>query len=328
MAKTVSAAFEEFKTLIEPSPEERKKIITRHEYIRNNISEFITLDKNNSSFLSGSYIRSTQITPVNDVDIVLVLDKDTYYDKYKTEIVKLLEHIKRMLKKLGNYQTTEMRKQTHSIGMLLRHGAKVDIVPAFLKNSEENIYEILDKDKNCYIETAPQNHKELISNYNKEINNFIPVVKMLKNWKNTINNQLINDKFKIKSFHLELLAINAINNSFSGYRDGIIQFFQNAEQLTLKKLEDPLGISGDISSYLSSEQKKTLNEKIEAINEKINKLRDYESKGEHQKAISGWRQILGHPFPDKEKSTSQNNQTQEKRETKHPKHGKNYIFGK
>ena len=118
---------------------------------------------------------------------------------------------------------------------------------------------------------------------------------MAKIWKKKLAIQS-DKKLKIKSFHLEMMALKAIKKPFSGFRDGIIQLFSNLENLILNELEDPIGLSGDISSYLDDSEKKAIYEKIKEINEQIPELIELQ-KNKPQEAIKGWNKIFGAPFP-------------------------------
>lgn len=322
MARTVNIAFNEFAKAIEPNDNEKKQIMDRHEKIRGEIGDFIKLDKRLPHFLTGSYKRKTLIHPANDVDVMLVLDREAYWDKFNDAPRKLLEFMKRQLKKI--YGQTEMRIQTHSIGLLFRNGPTVDIVPGFMINEEKRIFQIPNKEFEEYIKTSPDQHQELISEHNKKYSNFIKIVKMIKIWKKKLKQSSMN-QLKLKSFHIEILAMKSINKN-TNYRDGVILFFEQAESLIKEKLMDPINLSGDISSYLDRNQKEELSEIIGIINKKIKNLIELEDdEGKHQDAISGWRGIFGHPFPKRVENIK--NQGYSGTSTEFPEKGDPYTFG-
>ncbi len=322
MVRTVNIAFNEFASVIEPKKNEIDKIINRHSTIRSEIGNNIKLDKNLPHFLSGSYKRSTLIHPANDVDVMLVLDREEYWEQFGENSRKLLEFMKRQLKKI--YRNTTMRIQTHSIALLFTKGPKVDVVPGFLLDEEAKIFQIPDKEFEGYIRTSPHQHQELITSHNNKYPNFIRIVKMIKIWKRKITKSN-NNHLKLKSFHIEMLALKAINKNTSNYRDGVILFFKRAEDLIKEKLIDPINLSGDISSYLSEQNKKDLSELMKEVNEKIVTLVDLENQGKHQDAISGWRGIFGHPFP--KKIVYKEIKNQSRISTDFPEKGDKYTFG-
>lgn len=317
MSNTVAMAFDEFSALIEPTENEIEKLKNRHQKVREEIGNSLILDKQIQSFLTGSYKRKTLVNPANDVDLMLVLDKDEYWEKFKNEPRKLLEMVKRKLKKISQYQNTTMRIQTHSIGIKFADKKDVDVVPAFIKNYEERIFLIPNHKLNRFVVTSPKQHQNLISNHNKKFPNFTKIIKMLKIWKKKLARQSDND-LRIKSFHLEMLGIKGINKGFSGYKDGVILLFSRIEKLIVNKLEDPIGLSGDISDYLDSSQKHAIQKEIIAINENIKQLLVIE-KEDAQKAIKGWNEIFGFPFPKSEPKMKKKKNP--KKDTNLPKQG-------
>ena len=320
MVSTVNQAFNDFLKDIEPNDTEKEKIIKRHQYIRESLRGKIKNDNKKPDFLSGSYARHTQIRPINDVDIMVTFDRNEYWDKYGNNPQLFLSFLKRKLREI--YPNSDLRTQTHSIGLTFSEVPNVDVVPAFIIDYKQDIYQIPDKDFTRFKETSPPKHQELISDNNKNLNQkFIPIIKTLKKWRQ-------NNNINFKSFHLEIFCINIFKNPFGNYQDGLKIFFNNAPTKILENCYDPLGISGIIDDYLSTEEKIDLSRILKTTSILVNKASKLERDGRQQEAIKQWYQILGDPFPKPiMKSASITGSSKSRKRTKFPPEGRNPRFG-
>jgi len=317
MATTVSNAFAEFSKNIEPTQNEIDRMIRRHQYIREKLRNKIYNDPRKLDFLSGSYKRHTQIRPINDVDIMIVLDYERYWQDFGMNPLKLLRFLKKILGE--TYPSVEMRIQTHSIGLEFKEIPEVDIVPSFLINEKEEIYIIPDKEFSVYIKTSPVKHEKIISDHNKKLKQkFIPLIKILKKWRD-------NNNINFKSFHLEVFSMSILTKQFQNFQGILPYYFENASKVILNTCNDPASLSGDISNYLSEFDKLKLSKKFSETSIFCKNLIELERNGKHQKAIEGWHRILGDPFPKPILTTSSSYKGG--KATKFPPEGKNYTFG-
>ncbi len=320
MTSTVNQAFNDFLKEIEPNDSEKEKIIKRHQYIRESLRGIIKNDNRKPDFLTGSYARHTQIRPINDIDIMVTFDRDEYWVKYGNKPQLFLSYLKRKLREV--YPNSDIRTQTHSIGLDFNEAPNVDVVPAFIINYEEQIYQIPDRKFTRFIRTSPPRHQELISNFNARLNQkFIPVIKILKKWRQT-------NKINLKSFHLEVFCMDIFNAPFGNFQDGVKIFFNNAATKIMEKCIDPIGISGELDDYLSVEEKIKLSKLFSEMANFVNKAIELESRGLHQDSIDQWHQILGSPFPKPIfQSVSISGSSKSKKKTNFPPEGRNPRFG-
>jgi len=317
MAKTVSSAINEFLKEIEPTESDREKIIKRHEYIRKTLRGKIRNDGRKPDFLSGSYARHTQIRPVNDVDIMVIFDQEEYWDRFKSNTNEFLSFVENLLQE--TYPNSEIRIQSHSIGIKFKEIPDVDIVPSFLIDFDKEIYLIPNYDNNIYVNTSPPTHQALISKHNKHLDQkFIPLIKLIKKWRD-------NNDVKFKSFHLEVFIMENVNKPFIKYQEALLTFFKSAKDEIFNDCIDPAGLSGNLAYYLTERQKEELSRFFTSISAHIEKLINLENEGKHQEAISGWRKIFSHPFPHPE--TISIGSGIKKKTTKFPRKGYSPRFG-
>jgi len=249
-------------------------------------------DEETYSFLTGSYSRNTAIRPPKDVDFFIVLNDKKYGDLKPSELLNLLE---KLLKEIFPDKT--VFQQTHSATIEYDEEFGIDIIPAFEINSE--LYKIphVSDNSDTWLESNPKVHGEKLTEANDSTSGLlVPIVKLLKAWKR--------DKCSyVKSFHLELLAIEILGNSeIESYSTGLNLFFDNANNyLEDVCICDPANSSNFVDDYLTDDERKNLKYliKTEAIVAK-NAI-DFENNGETDKAIKEWDKIFTFN-PEKKKS--------------------------
>ena len=126
------------------------------------------------SFLSGSYSRSTLVSPLNeaDIDIFIIMHRDYYNSNGQAN---LLDKIKRTL--LKTYTKTPKISRNGQAVTITFDDFIVDVVPAF--NREGGGYLIPDSINSKWIATNPKEHINFISEQNQKHNGMlIPLIKM------------------------------------------------------------------------------------------------------------------------------------------------------
>lgn len=291
MATTISTSFQKLKDSLEITDNQGSAVSIRQKNIRNAVSsEMKMLD----SFLTGSYSRSTMIAPLTkaDVDIFLVLDSK-YFHHYNNGQnggqAGLLDFVKRVLKK--TYPTTPDISRNGQAVTIRFSDFIVDVIPGF--NRQGGGYLIPNSINNSWISTDPKKHVEIVANSNKlHDGNFVPLIKMIKAW-NKNNNKYFN------SFHLEVLALEILNNiTISDFPSGVRYFFDKGKTLISKKNLDPAGYGGDVGGYINTQEK--IDEavaKFQLAYERAIKAEDYARHGYIKDAVDMWTKIFGDYFP-------------------------------
>ena len=201
----------------------------------------------------------------------------------------LLDLVKRTLRK--TYPKTPDISRNGQAVTIQFTDFMVDVVPAFSRKGGG--YLIPNSISQSWISTDPKKHVGIMSAANDEHDeDLVPLIKMIKGW-----NRTIHDYFR--SFHLEVMALHILNSvKISDYPSGVRYFFDKGRSYVKQKNPDPAGYSGDVGSYLNTQQK--VNDAVsrfETAYNRAKKAEEYEQVGYTEYAINEWRKIFGDYFP-------------------------------
>jgi len=285
MATTITSGFNKLKENLEITSLQSSTVSTRQRNVREAIESEMTVL---SSFLTGSYQRSTMIAPLGEADVDVFVVMDSKY--YETDgQASLLDKVKRVLRQ--TYPDTPSISRNGQAVTITFTDFKVDVVPGFYRNGGG--YLIPDSVLKRWIETDPTKHVELSSQTNKAHGgDFVPLVKMLKGW-NRKNGAAL------RSFHLETLARQVMSGvTISSYPSGVRYFFDNARNWIKVKLYDPAGYGGDIGAYLNTTTKMDdAISRLKSAYDRAKAAEDYETEGKTEKAFERWRMVFDSYFP-------------------------------
>ena len=299
MATTISQAFNEFKSKLELSKSFQEKITTHHKAIRDWIESY---DPKIETKLIGSLQRKTRIQPRSndtfDIDILVILGKfhRIATDGSGVSPSDAIDKVYEIIKEHGTYKKMDPSKDYPTVYIEYSDGTKVELVPAykdFIYEPKGQGYRI----PKSYHELTSADYDydaEYISKKNEETGGYlIPTIKMLKAAKRNLFP-------KMKSYHLEVLAVNIIPNIVAylknkGYSISfpflVYSFFYIAKDKILKPVKIQGSKSPNADSY--SIDKNLLAEKFGEICNDCNSL----IKLDGRKAIKGWKKLFGEPFP-------------------------------
>lgn len=292
MATTISQSFLKMKQNLEISDLQVTTVSTRQQNIRRVIEADIKLI-DPFSFLTGSYSRQTLIAPLKeaDVDIFFVLDPKYYhhYNRQNGNQAGLLDCVKRTL--LKTYTKTPDISRNGQAVTIRFDDFVVDVVPGFKRKGGGFL--IPNSVNQSWISTDPNKHVVIMSAANKAHNSdLIPLIKMIKAW-NKNNNKYFS------SFHLEVIALEALNNvTISDFSSGARYFFNKGRTLVAQKNLDPAGYGGDVGSYINTQEKiQEAVAKFQLAYDRAVKAEDYATRGYIKDAVDMWIKIFGDYFP-------------------------------
>lgn len=163
--------------------------------------------KTANAFLIGSWAKNTNTRPPRDVDLYFVLPYAVYerFERYSSgKQSALLQEVKAKL--LGTYSTSTIKGD----GPVVYAGFgsyKIEIVPAFALAKDRTYYVCDTKNGGSYKFTKPLHELDAINLADAQnASNVRPLIRMLKAWQSCCS-------VPIKSFHLELLASEFLNQS-------------------------------------------------------------------------------------------------------------------
>lgn len=160
-----------------------------------------------NSFVVGSWGKNTAIRPPRDIDLYFKLPEEVYYrfNTYSNNKQSAwLQEVKIILQK--TYPTTTSIRGDGPVVVVGFGSQSIEVVPAFALNN--NGYWVCDtKSGGSYKETHPWAEIAYIDQSDKRnAYNLRPIIRMLKAWQT-------NCSVPIKSFHLELLAVEFLEQS-------------------------------------------------------------------------------------------------------------------
>ena len=284
MAKTIHEAFRILRSNLEITDLQEKTVSTRQNAIRNVLDkDFTVLD----SFLTGSYRRSTMISPLKDadVDIFIVLDPKYFAPDGQEQ---LLRKVRNSLLKTYT-KTPKIRSDGHAVTITFTD-FKVDVVPGFRRKGGGFL--IPETISPRWIPTDPKRHVEVWIEANKVHNgDLIPLLKMLKGWNASRN--------LLKSFHLEALALAVLTDvTISDFPSGIRYFFDKARPKIRSKLADPAGYSDDIAQHINTtEQMDAIVSRMDWAFARAQEAEQLAAAGKIKEAMAKWSKLMPSHFP-------------------------------
>lgn len=153
-------------------------------------------------YLIGSYARDTAVSPIDDVDVLVVVDPKGWPRHFfgsKPEPDKILQSFARAIR--YRYPNSSVHIQRRSVCLTLNH-LYIDVVPAIELGSDGDLIQIPDADSDEWITSAPKRHTAIATEINRRNGGrFKPIVKLLKYW-----NHQLPQTTRLNSFAIETLA--------------------------------------------------------------------------------------------------------------------------
>jgi hypothetical protein len=290
MPFTVPESFSQLRSNLEISFPQATTVSTRQQNVRATIANGFSIVED---FLTGSYIRSTMISPLKEADVdVFVALAPSYYHHYNGQNGGqrgLLDYMRRTL--LKTYTTTPDISRNGQAVTIRFSDFVVDVVVGFQRQGGG--YLIANAINNQWLETDPKKHVEIMAAANKvHAGTLVPIIKMLKSWNKS-------HSYLLRSFHIEVLALEVFKNvTITDYPSGIRFFFDRAQAKVAGKNLDPAGFGDDIGRYINTQEK--VNEIITRLQTGFKQAVEAEkfaARGDTINAIAQWRKIMPIHFP-------------------------------
>lgn len=229
---------------VEPTATQRKSAARSQNSLREILCNSSFGTRIVDTYLSGSYARDTAVRPLDDVDIVVVVDPrawETGWFSTTPDPSKVLGSFANAIRRC--YPDSSVHMQTRSVGLKLYH-LDIDVIPAI--DIGGDLLKIPDRSKGNWIKSAPRRHTELATQVNNmREGKFKPLVKLLKTWNNNLPSTA-----HVRSFLIETMAIRVFSHAtFNSLEDGLLRFFDFLTAFTndscIFKWNDKFGISFD-----------------------------------------------------------------------------------
>jgi len=284
MAKSISAGFDQLRANLEITGLQASTVSTRQENVRAAVAGGLDVL---TSFLSGSYKRSTMIAPLasSDIDIFVILDPK-YYSEYKP--AGLLDKARNIL--LKTYPKTPKISRNGQAVTITFTDFTVDVVPGFYRKGGG--YLIPNSISDVWLETDPTVHDAKLSAANQvHDGDLVPLIKMIKGW-----NRIINDAFV--GFYLELMTQEILKGvKISDFSSGARFVFDKGREKIRFLMPDPAGLGSNVKGL---DGVTTVDEAVRRFTTAYDRARKAEhlaAVGYTDSAIAEWRKIFGDYFP-------------------------------
>ena len=206
---------------IEPSQAQKDGAIRSHNYLRDILCTGQMASRIIDHYLSGSYSRDTAIKPLDDVDVIFVIDLSKWtssllgFPPPETVLTSFANAIR------YRYPVSSVYGQRRSVRLELYH-LNIDVVPAINADSRGDFIWIPNKDSSNWIKSSPKKHAENATEVNKlQEGKFKPLVKLLKLWNGNLPSTA-----NFKSFAIETIAVRVFRTiRFQSLEEGLLQFF-------------------------------------------------------------------------------------------------------
>jgi len=269
-------------------------------------------------FLSGSYARGTKIAPLNDIDVMMVLDgsglceirnglitnaevRGARHGSPATSLhidarglvdsKKILEVFRDVLNE--TYPDSQIKKDGQAINVWLEsYGLGLDIVPCFhivpRDGSRDYYYIPTGGESTGWMSTNPKIDKELCDNLNDlHGKKMKPIIKLIKFWNETQN------QGRIRSYHLEVITWRTFaSEKITDYPSALRYFFNNAELQLTCLCPDPTGLGDYIDKYMSPLARQQSIAKIREARQTLN-ARLLLGTASLVSELSGWKKVFG-----------------------------------
>jgi hypothetical protein len=289
MPYTIPDSFARLRSNLEITDPQSSVVSTRQQTIRRTVANGLTVV---DDFLTGSYARSTMISPLSeaDIDIFVCLDP-SYFHRFNNANggpAGLLNLARQTIRK--TYTTTPDISRNGQAVTIRFSDFVVDVVVGF--NRTGGGYIIANSVNNFWLETDPKKHVEIFSQANKHHNgNLVPLIKMIKGW-----NKAHGSFFR--SFHLEVLALETLTGvTITDLPSGLRFFFQQAMARIRGPSYDPAGYGDNIGRYITQA---TVDEAVRKFQGAFNSAmaaEQYARRGQIPQSIEIWRHLLPNHFP-------------------------------
>jgi len=300
---TLNSLFTDFLSNIEPDEDTRAEAIDAHEPVREWLANHKTFGAVHvETFLAGSYRRRTSVTPIKDVDIVVVCAMNAYDPR---DPKKLLTKLKAALDDNRKYKTrTTPRRRSIQIEL---SNIDMDIVPTVAPSGTDHPLLIPDRDVTQWFPTHPKGHITWTQNLNaatkaheNDKGRFVPLVKMARWWKY----ERLRGKRHPKGHMMELMAGYYHDSLARDWADVFIAWVERTTTAlapyrqtgSMPSFSDP-GLSGQtIKTGMEQVDFNRFYDELQATFPLAMRARDLATT-DLTASAKIWRQIFGDKFP-------------------------------
>lgn len=194
----------------------------------------------------GSYGRGTLVAWERDIDVIVALTDDPYWERYKGDSRSFLYWIRDGLN--NAYPGTKVSSKEVAVRMFLSENLQVDLVPAFGRDAQGNGFFIPNGSRG-WLATNPLYHDHLVATSDARLGGRLkPLIRVIKAW-NLANGH------HLKSFHVEMMVERMwhdVSSIPASMPVAMASSLKAAASWLLNPFPDPWMSSQNIDLYLSA----------------------------------------------------------------------------
>jgi hypothetical protein len=297
MPMSVNDAFNDYQRTIDEDPAVLKEARARRDAFK---TAFNAEADVREVWSSGSLRRSTQLAPLNDVDLVVVYDATAHptWGSPGDSAEESLEHVRaRTNALLGITSGTSSRlvrralPRNHAVKSFIDapdSGFTVDAMPA-LRQPDGTLL-IPEKLSKLWVPANPEYLIKEVQDRHDSWSHYRPMVRVLKDWRLDAADAMTS---KVKSLVIEILALTCLPTQ--GTRaQALAKFFEMAALAAQSLICDPANLCGEVQPDLDYAG---LRDQLNLAAQKATQAVLCESLNDIANAQRLWRDIFGDDFP-------------------------------
>ena len=324
MPYTVTYSFDVFRSeKVDLASDQVKQARKSRDYL---IEQIQTIEKNDGSFPRlyggykpfGSFARSTKVRPLNDIDLLLLLNGKgtashfysgyTYWLRVDTvtpslkpylddhgflNSTKVLNKFKSSLASVPNYKRADIKRNGVAVCLSLSSYDWVfDIVPAFpiSDGMGGTGYYLIPDGSGEWKRTDPRKDEELVTAANKQHDKLLlPLIRLIKYW-----NTYRYSPPEIPSYYLETMLITGMRYSpaITSIIAGLPKAFSTLSSSVIASCPDPKGLGSDLSDGVNWDTRWKVHTTAKEMAQYADEALQYERLDDHKKAIEYWSKIF------------------------------------
>lgn len=290
----VEEGFDQLQTEVDVPPDVMKEARRRRDLFR---SALPLADDVAEVVPSGSLARGTHKDPLHDVDLICVFDPEAHEDwsepgpSAEASTDHLADLIKGFLGSAGSegYEVRLVLKQYHALKCFMddpedERPFTVDVAPA-LRHPDRGFW-IPERKAARWIRTDPEFLIEAVASRHSSWNQFARLVRVLKRWG-------ADQDIQMKSLVVEVLALDHL--PIAVRPEALSKFFAAASVAVMERVVDPAGLCGEIQPDLDRSSARAAFEAAAGI---AWRAVDAAGRGDEERAMCLWREVLGDIFPE------------------------------
>lgn len=276
-------AFDRFDDELKLDPAERARTETCHNEITALLIGCALIIK---AFLQGSFARKTMISPLRDIDKVVILAEslrgltpDQVMDRMQTMLA-------------NRYPDVTFERTRHSLKLDFGDDSFCfDVVPAWETTTDDDDVLIANRDTDQWDRSNTRELIRVVAERNKQTNGrFVHVVRMIKHLVVHYMNEIV------PGLHAESIAYLAVMTSMT-YADACIAVLDTGARVLAEGYSDPTG-KDRISDRLSVEERSRAQDAFRVAASRAREAHQLAQAGDHDNALRVWYDLFGDPFPE------------------------------